>query len=457
MRAAIDWSPLADQDPVPGDPDGVARLARRYGDTAESILRQASNLRRLASDTGEGWDADAGRAFASHADGLADRLGKAHDRYAAAAAALGGWVGPLREAQFEAAAALTQAKAAEAEMQANQTTSLPAGSPANPVQEHVQRAAYESAANDLDAARRRLRAAVEDYQRTAQRLANDLRKTIDHDPLHDSLWDHLGGWIHDRAKIISETMKILGYVVTVLAIVALIVGVLFPEVGIFTDGFLLADLLSNSAALGTGVLLAGHTELAVTGDGSWVDVGLDVFALATFGIGRNVIGGMKASVAVAKSAAVETAARRAVEEVNVSNASRIRWYTLANRYRFIARVSRAESRLDQMAADARAAGEQARDRIENIPKVESGILGRAKDGGADSPELRGALEKLDHAVPGVPEVKQAVALVGRRARQLRALTYGPMAVDGTNHFVEDGWKVKERIIPYTTMPLVQLP
>jgi hypothetical protein len=50
-----DFEPLASGNPVPGDPDEITRLGRRYSDTAAEIARQAANLRKLATAAPGGW------------------------------------------------------------------------------------------------------------------------------------------------------------------------------------------------------------------------------------------------------------------------------------------------------------------------------------------------------------------------------------------------------------------
>ncbi len=37
MSQPADWEPLAPRDPVPGDVTEIAKLTRRYSDTAEAI------------------------------------------------------------------------------------------------------------------------------------------------------------------------------------------------------------------------------------------------------------------------------------------------------------------------------------------------------------------------------------------------------------------------------------
>ncbi|MEV7413105.1 putative T7SS-secreted protein [Streptomyces althioticus] len=82
-----DWSPLYDSDPVPGDPDEVARLGKKLRAMADEIDRQARNIKALSSV--DGWNSEAGRAFHETAGDTAARLKKAYDRYDEASAALG--------------------------------------------------------------------------------------------------------------------------------------------------------------------------------------------------------------------------------------------------------------------------------------------------------------------------------------------------------------------------------
>ena len=106
-----DWSPLAGSDPVPGDPDEVAAMARHFRDTADEISDQVARLERIASV--QGWEGEAARVFTEAAGDLADELGKAQRRHAEVAEAVAGWAEPLRTAQSASLTALREAQAAE--------------------------------------------------------------------------------------------------------------------------------------------------------------------------------------------------------------------------------------------------------------------------------------------------------------------------------------------------------
>lgn len=82
-----DWQPLADADPVPGDPYDVAGLGRRFRATADLIASASQRLKTMCTD--EFLDSDAGAAFRQRSDDTAGKLTKAYARYAAAATALG--------------------------------------------------------------------------------------------------------------------------------------------------------------------------------------------------------------------------------------------------------------------------------------------------------------------------------------------------------------------------------
>ncbi len=96
------------------------------------------------------------------------------------------------------------------------------------------------------------------------------------DAEHDGLKDHgLGEWIsneiHDHAALIKLLSDVCTWIVTGLVIAALLI-----------PGFDVAPLLLFGIM---AVALAGHTALAVNGDGSWTDVAMDVIGLVTIGAG----------------------------------------------------------------------------------------------------------------------------------------------------------------------------
>ncbi len=114
-----------------------------------------------------------------------------------------------------------------------------------------------------------------------------------HDSLADSWWDQFKQEIGAIADNLKTIATIIGYVATVCAILAVILtGPLALVFLLIAGGLLLTEL---------GI----HTILAATGNGSWVDVGLDVIALATLGYGSVLDAGADAAEKTASDAAVE--------------------------------------------------------------------------------------------------------------------------------------------------------
>jgi hypothetical protein len=99
---------------------------------------------------------------------------------------------------------------------------------------------------------------------------------------HESLWDRLEDWVSSNAYLIRDICTALEVVATILAVVALFIP------GLNIVGF----LLIAGMVLTTGALL-GRVLLAVTGNGSWFDVAMDVIAVASFGVGKAATGALK--------------------------------------------------------------------------------------------------------------------------------------------------------------------
>ncbi len=306
-RRPTDWSPLTGPDPVPGDPDEVERAAKSLVDVAEEITRQARNLRTLS--TAEGWDADAGRTFADSARDLAGQLDKAHGRYATAGGALKRYAPELRHAQSVADTALTEAKAAQTTINANQPPAyLPAGPPTpdEATAERHRQYAHDDGISTLQAARRKLDEATQHRDEHAGRAARAISDSVDHDGLADSWWDKFTNWVHEHADILKAIAEIAEMVATVLSTIALLISWI-PVLDF------LSPVLLGLAALASGVALVCNLMLALAGDGSWLDVAVDLFAVVTFGFGAKAGLALRAGKAITQVELEGQAASRAVE------------------------------------------------------------------------------------------------------------------------------------------------
>lgn len=298
-----DWSPLAGSDPVPGDPDEVTAMARHYRDTADEISDQVARLDRIASV--QGWEGEAARVFTEAAGDLVDELGKAHRRHAEVAGAVAGWAEPLRTAQSESLAALREAQAAEQAAAASAGSLLTGVEEPTPEQKDAQdrrEAAHDAAAGRLEAAKRKLEAAVSALDDAADRAADAIRDAANHHA--DSRWDRFKGWVQDHAGVLKVIADVAALVATAAAVVALVITspVWAPVV---------AALAIGAAA----IALVGHSMLASAGEGSWADVAIDLFSIATLGVGRLALAGVKGGTAAARAVAASNAGRRAFAAV----------------------------------------------------------------------------------------------------------------------------------------------
>jgi hypothetical protein len=288
MTRPADWAPLAAADPVPGDPARLLAAARRHDDLAAELAQQAAVLQRLAA--ADGWDADAGRAFASTAREIGTQLDTARRRYSAVGEALRAYAPRLDQAQREADAALREAQAAQ-----------------NTI----------DGAEALRRARTRMENAIRFKEGEARRAAAHIRAAVGDDGLKDSWWDKVKDWtsdrwdsfidwVHENAKVIKLITEIASWIATGIAVVAIALSFI-PVVNVVAGPLLLV------AAGFTLISLIGNTMLALSGDGSWLDVGIDVIGLVTFGYGKVASKGIKASQQALKTQATRAARKDAAK------------------------------------------------------------------------------------------------------------------------------------------------
>ena len=349
MSRPADWTPLADSDPVPGDPTAVAMLGYQLQQTAAQIQQDVAYLRSLCTD--EFWESDAGSAFQGRADSTADKLWQAHYRYMAAGEALGsdlagtGYAPALHEAQALSLRALAQGQEAWSAMrQALAAVSFTSdgiipyeGSPAigytdqpeldgsgSPIpitpsprdkpETTAAIRAYNARAADYSAAIALLNQAIIIRNDAADSAASRILGAISADGLQDptgflhdleSAWDDAAGWAsHNWARIVADIANVCGWIATVCGLLALV----FAFIPLLQP---LAAILEGVALTMTEISLICHVILAATGNGSWLEVGFDMIALATFGEGRALLRSAQGTVEIADRISATGAAARA--------------------------------------------------------------------------------------------------------------------------------------------------
>jgi hypothetical protein len=278
------WQPLGlDSDPVPGDPGRISEEASHLASVAKQISSQVTELNKIAGGGADGAlkGAYADKIHSSAAD-LAGQLGKVVGRYQKVSTALTNWIPELEQAQKMSLQALNDAEGPYQKL--NQTVALPSGDNLTAQQKQDVKnyhSAMKTAQDQLNAAKTLLGKATTLRDNQASHYAGVIHSASD-DSMKDSWWDSFKEWVSQHAWIIKDICTVLEVVATVLAIVALFI----PGVNI------VAALLWIGFGL-TAAALLGRVMLAATGNGSWLDVALDAFALMTFGLGKLAAGGLK--------------------------------------------------------------------------------------------------------------------------------------------------------------------
>jgi hypothetical protein len=305
--SGVDWQTARYDDKAftPGDPYEVARLGKRISDTAKLIEEQAGKLNNLVD--GNGWDSDAGRAFRDKTHDTVGLLTKTHQRYAAAASALGAavayepvadqaredWATALNHAQNLVRAALKKARDADADgsRYQKQIDQHP-GTDAHPEKQKLKRQ-KDAADGELEAAKKDLRHALDYRDTQAGYAAKAIRDALDHDGLKDPKHHWWDGW--------KDWVATIGHWAGAIAGVLCLAALLLSWVPI------LGEVLGALALIASVVALVCDTISALDGKGTWLDVAIDVVGVLSFGAGR-ILG------TTAKEAAVAARGSSALKE-----------------------------------------------------------------------------------------------------------------------------------------------
>ncbi|HWK91327.1 MAG TPA: hypothetical protein VNR17_03595 [Luteimicrobium sp.] len=273
MSRPYDWHPLAATDPVPGEPDVVARAGTDYTNVAEAIQKAAADLRTIADL--DAMRSDAVKAIADKAKDVADEIAKVQHRYFATGEALTTYADSLRTAQQHADEALAAAKRAQADYDAahhkHVVYSDPDHSKAPNAQEHADQAQTDmtTASTALAHARTKLEQATSTRDTAATTAKNAINVAVEADGIHDGWWDNVRSVVNAITDIASKIATVAGVLALALAWV--------PGLG---------EALGAVALIAGLVAMAGHGLQLLNGEGSWLDFGLDVLGVATFGLGR---------------------------------------------------------------------------------------------------------------------------------------------------------------------------
>jgi hypothetical protein len=275
------WRPLGlDEDPTPGDPQRVTDEVSHLNSVATTILSQISALQKIAGGGSDALIGEYADKIRESASDLVGTLQTVHERYTKVASALGGWESDLVTAQAMSLKALNEAEAPYQQLQLLNDPTISAPSTSPPTAQQQQEAAAHTAAvgkaqGQLNDVITDLHNAVQFRDNQASYWAGKINSASD-DSLRDSWWDSFKDFIGKWSWLIKDICTVLEVVAAVLAVIALFMT------GI---GWLLAAAFWLTAAA-----LLGRTLLAATGNGSWLDVALDLVALLTLGISGGISG-----------------------------------------------------------------------------------------------------------------------------------------------------------------------
>ncbi|KRV50884.1 hypothetical protein AQ490_13100 [Wenjunlia vitaminophila] len=303
MARPTDWRPLADQDPVPGNPQSIREESSRMSDIGVIIRDQVNKLRQIGKDsTLKGKYANELRTAASD---LAGKLDKTAGRYEQVSGHLSTWASELEHAQSLSIQALNMAPSQNAVDTAGAKPSKKTEDMTKEEREAEQtrKDAAKKTNEALEAAKSKLREATSHRDKKEDEIAGKIRKSID-DDVEDSWWDNVKDFVDKYADVIKIVIDVISWVATAVAIIAMFVP------GLNVVMFLLIAGL---------IVVAGRSLLAATGNASWMEVAVDTFGLLTMGVGRAGMAALKGANATAKASSI--AARRGMVKAAMRNSS----------------------------------------------------------------------------------------------------------------------------------------
>lgn len=297
-----DLTSVHDMVHLPGDPAGLRVSASRYTQMALALQSAASEIRNLtkASDSGL---SDAVDALVQVAGDVAGRMERLDERYAVAGSELNTYSWALESAQADAQTAISSRDSAQGEGKTSEWWYYHYEEQVQTASDPVERAEaqrwvnhyrneMQSAQSNVATAQRLYGTAVSELNAAANRAATAIAQAIDSDGLNDSAWDNFSGWVAEHAEVLKLIKTILGAVTAVLGVLSLFLPILAPLV------LVLAGL---NAVL--------SLVLALTGQISWVEFGLDLIAVATAGVVLVAGKALTGTMAMVKSVRVANIAR----------------------------------------------------------------------------------------------------------------------------------------------------
>ncbi|WP_432044147.1 hypothetical protein [Streptomyces cadmiisoli] len=288
-RRPVDWQPLCDSDPVPGDPEEIRAEVKHMVSVAKKLRDQAKNLKAISGeDTLKGKYV---KRLREESGTLEKHMREVAGRYERVHGHLTKWADDLEDFQSDADKVLHQAKEKQGEIEAEkkkEAGSAEEDTPRPTVSGTDALQPYRNRLNDITGAR----------DARADHRAGRIRDEIE-DVIEDSRWENVKGWVHDHADGIKAFIDALGWVATAAGFLALAI----PGLNLLVLGI---------AGLTVGLRLL----LVASGDASWTDVIFDVVG------GLLVVGGLRAAAKLASGAKATVGAAQAARTTGLSRGLR---------------------------------------------------------------------------------------------------------------------------------------
>jgi hypothetical protein len=364
-------------------------------DLASTLRDQAAILRKAADgDALQGKYADKIREKSGE---LEKRFRETAGRYERVVGDLGSWANELEGFQERADGVLRAAKQADEEHAAEVKKKE-----AEVKKDGERKASEESDPNShLAPYHKQLNQVISDRNSRAQHYAENIDKDIS-DIIKDSKWENFKDWVHEHAETIKTVVEILSWAATIIGVIAL----LFTPVG------WLATLITVTTLSLTALVGVGHTLLALSGDGNWADVAMDVFALATLGFGSVAMKGVKAAATTLKTASRAGRFQRYSNLRKLLDKNIMRYGTDSARG---AKAVRAKDALRQIGAKETRPGTT---RLERLLSGEAEVASASK-----------FAKSMRAEFGGNPDVVKAADALDKAARNFRANYLAATAVD----------------------------
>lgn len=298
-----DWHPLAESDPVPGDPEEIRDEVTHMKSVATTLRDQAERLRKIKND--DELEGKYTGKLRDESEVLEKHLREVASRYERVHVHLKNWANELEGFQDDADNVLANATRERERLEAEEK-----GNRSGAEGESTSRDS-EAEGDPLHEYRVKLSRIRADRDDRAAHYAGRILDEID-DIIEDSFWDDIKGWIHDNIDKIKWVLDALGWAASILGTFAPFLAFI-PIIGPAIAGI----------ALGLSIFIAlSRFVLFLAGEASLTEVLMDCVGLVAFATGTKMLAKLKTAGKAVKTASKEQRTQRLKEALRASRSAR---------------------------------------------------------------------------------------------------------------------------------------